>query len=278
MEHDRSGSAGDARSDNHDSAATVRPPFRLFESGFASPEEVEAHAGRMVASRKRLEVPASEPGLVCVIHGANEDVLPLGGQDVGRVRHEVSGLFNIAPDAIAMIGGHAVSENHLLGHGETLEFIRPSGRKGVGQVWTKDEFCNLFTMGAADFEVMVSEGLPVHRIKDGSIRITETQVDEFLDGLAGKQSRHLAVPPLPSHPDLSSLIADIRRIADVMDPPPPDIVDSSYVAGRLGCTTTWIADLARQGKIPLGCLVLGTGDGKPWKFHRGAIDAWIAAR
>ncbi|WP_435018543.1 helix-turn-helix transcriptional regulator [Tundrisphaera sp. TA3] len=160
-------------------SARPRPPLNLFESGFASPEEAVAHAERMIASRKRLDVPDSELGLVRIIHGANEDVLPLGGQHVGRVRHELSGLFNIAPNAPGKVGGRFVPENYLLREGETLEFTRPFGRKGVGQVWTKDEFCNLFTMGEADFEAMVARGLPVHRLGDDSIRITETEFDSW---------------------------------------------------------------------------------------------------
>jgi hypothetical protein len=70
----------------------------------------------------------------------------------------------------------------------------------------------------------------------------------------------------------------LRRIADALDPPPPDVVGSPYVAQRLGCTATWVADLVRRGDIPASCLVPGTGKGKPWKFHRSRIDRWIESR
>jgi hypothetical protein len=70
----------------------------------------------------------------------------------------------------------------------------------------------------------------------------------------------------------------LARIADRLDPPAPDIVDSTYVASRLGCTTTWIADQARNGEIPRSCIVTGTGRGKPWKFYRSSIDRWIDSR
>lgn len=79
-------------------------------------------------------------------------------------------------------------------------------------------------------------------------------------------------------PDLPLLVTEVRRIADHFDPPPPDKVDSGYVAGRLGCTNTWVAEMARRGEIPRGCIVPGTGDGKPWKFYRARIDAWIESR
>ena len=84
-------------------------------------------------------------------------------------------------------------------------------------------------------------------------------------------------PPAPSAA-WEVMARSVARIADALAPPPPDIVDSVYVAGRLGCTTTWIADQARSGDIPRRCIVAGTGRGKPWKFHRRAIDEWIESR
>ena len=77
---------------------------------------------------------------------------------------------------------------------------------------------------------------------------------------------------------LSHLALQLNRIADHFDPPPPDIVGTPYVADKLGCTTDWIAMLVRDGAIPISCLVPGTGNGKPWKFRRSAIDRWLEVR
>lgn len=71
---------------------------------------------------------------------------------------------------------------------------------------------------------------------------------------------------------------DIRRIADRLDPAPPAKVGTEYVARKLGCSTQWITELIRQGEIPANCIVPGTGNGKPWKFHRIHIDRWIESR
>jgi hypothetical protein len=73
-------------------------------------------------------------------------------------------------------------------------------------------------------------------------------------------------------------LAPLARLADSLAPPPREIVGTPYVAHRLGQTTTWIADLARQGRIPAKCVVPGTGNGKPWKFYRQRIDDWLEAR
>jgi excisionase family DNA binding protein len=77
---------------------------------------------------------------------------------------------------------------------------------------------------------------------------------------------------------LERLVAAVERIADRLDPPAADIVDSRWVADRLGCTTTWIAELVRAGELPRACVVQGTGNGKPWKFHRSKVEEWLAAR
>ncbi len=77
---------------------------------------------------------------------------------------------------------------------------------------------------------------------------------------------------------LASMATNIKRIADKLDPPPASIVGSEYIASRLGCTTTWVAEMCRKGDIPASCIVTGTGNGKLWKFHRRQIDAWLDAR
>jgi hypothetical protein len=93
---------------------------------------------------------------------------------------------------------------------------------------------------------------------------------------ARETAEELPSPPSAGSPEVIATIAgQLARIADHFDPPPPDVVDTVYVAQKLGCTTTWIADLARNGGIPASCLVPGTGDGKPWKFYRAKIETWI---
>lgn len=104
-------------------------------------------------------------------------------------------------------------------------------------------------------------------------RLVDLVVEEATEKLA-----RLRGGSSPAVPSTSPLAADLRRIADHFDPPPPDIVRTEYVAKRLGCTKTWIADLVRRGEIPSSCTVRGTGNGKPWKFHRKHIDQWIETR
>lgn len=76
----------------------------------------------------------------------------------------------------------------------------------------------------------------------------------------------------------TSIARDVGRIADKLDPPPPNVIDSPTVAARLACTSTWVAEMARRGEIPAKCVVPGTGNGKPWKFFRDKIDEWLRTR
>src|SRR5258708_4550540 len=79
-------------------------------------------------------------------------------------------------------------------------------------------------------------------------------------------------------PQLSVLADSAQRLSAHFTPAPSEIVDSSYVARKLGCTTTWVSEMARFGRFPKSCVVPGTGNGKLWKFYREKIDAWIASR
>lgn len=79
----------------------------------------------------------------------------------------------------------------------------------------------------------------------------------------------------PVMPDISSIARSLERIANAMDPPPPDKVDTTYVAKRLGIGVARVSQMAGQGEIPPSCIVAGTGNGKVWKFHRAQIDEWI---
>jgi len=74
------------------------------------------------------------------------------------------------------------------------------------------------------------------------------------------------------------LATSAQVIADSLSSATPGTVDTVYVAERLGCSTVWVAEQARSGAIPSGCVVPGTGNGRPWKFHRVRIDAWIRSR
>lgn len=79
-------------------------------------------------------------------------------------------------------------------------------------------------------------------------------------------------------PNLTSIAKSLERIADAVDPPPADKVDTTYVAKKLGIGIPRVSQMASAGEIPPSCIVAGTGHGKLWKFHRVRIDQWIESR
>ena len=77
---------------------------------------------------------------------------------------------------------------------------------------------------------------------------------------------------------LEALCTEGKRIADHVAPEPGDVVGTPYLAKQLGCSVVWAGEMARNGQLPKGCIVPGTGCGKPWKFYRKRIEEWINKR
>jgi hypothetical protein len=89
---------------------------------------------------------------------------------------------------------------------------------------------------------------------------------------------HLAAILSAIHAELSAVSLSAARIANCLDPPLSQIIDSPSLAKQLDCSTTWIAQMARDRRIPASCIVPGTGSGKPWKFYRKQINDWLSNR
>ena len=128
-------------------------------------------------------VPSASCGSVKIIHGANDDIFNVAGVSVASVRASLRDAFNIPDEAVAFVNGESVPPAYRLQANDTLEFVKQWGRKGVGErVWTGEEFCQFFKISMEDLQAWIAQGLKVKRCLDGSIRITETSVDEFSRG------------------------------------------------------------------------------------------------
>jgi hypothetical protein len=62
------------------------------------------------------------------------------------------------------------------------------------------------------------------------------------------------------------IASSLRQLTEALCPSSTDKVGSDYVSNKLGCTSVYVAEMARNKKIPSRCIVPGTGNGKPWKF------------
>ena len=122
-------------------------------------------------------------GFVKVIHAIKADFLDVAGESVAAVRESLPDAFNLNGEAVPFVKGEPVLPTYILQPDDTLEFIVPLGRKSVGeQIWTDEEFCILFKITTEDLQAWIAQGLKVRRCLDGSLRITETAVDEFFRG------------------------------------------------------------------------------------------------
>lgn len=68
---------------------------------------------------------------VRVVHGANEGYFDLSGQTVGQTKKALRDVFNIPTEAEASIGGKQVGDDFILEAGQSLEFVKEAGVKGL---------------------------------------------------------------------------------------------------------------------------------------------------
>ncbi len=129
------------------------------------------------------------------VQGANEQNLPIQGRTVSWARTNLKDALNIAPGATAFVDGEPIGEDHVLEDGQSLEFLVPCGKKGVQRVWTVEQFAELFQITVEQVKELLASGLPRLPISDGTIRIPEEQVDQYLDEQFGFARRPLPVPP-----------------------------------------------------------------------------------
>jgi len=69
---------------------------------------------------------------VRVVHGVNDDTLPLEGRTVGFVAENLRDVFNIPAEAVALLNGDPAITEDLLATGDLLEFVQRWGHKGCG--------------------------------------------------------------------------------------------------------------------------------------------------
>jgi hypothetical protein len=75
--------------------------------------------------------PAPAPRPVRVIAGADVENMALAGRRVGDARAVAQALFGVHPNAVAVVDGQRVTDHHVLGEGQILEFVKHAGQKGA---------------------------------------------------------------------------------------------------------------------------------------------------
>ena len=67
---------------------------------------------------------------VTIVNGVNSITASLAGKTVAEVRAMLAQALNIDPNAVPMVDGQQVEGSHVLGDGQEVEFVKPSGTKG----------------------------------------------------------------------------------------------------------------------------------------------------
>ena len=115
-------------------------------------------------------------GTINVVFGAHDLDMPLAGLTVEEIQFSVRGLLNVSMDAEAYLDGIVIEDKTITVFvGQRLEFMRPFGRKGIGNTYTKQEFMQAFHMTEADWSDWVTKGLPIDTMKNGIVVLNETK-------------------------------------------------------------------------------------------------------
>jgi len=69
-------------------------------------------------------------GLVTVIHAPYSERLPVGEMSIRYVRETFRDRLGIHPESVAFVDGQPVDDDTVVGEGQRLMFMRPSGEKG----------------------------------------------------------------------------------------------------------------------------------------------------
>ena len=74
---------------------------------------------------------------------------------------------------------------------------------------------------------------------------------------------------------LPDIAASLRQIANGVTPVETELVGTDYIAAKRGFTVTYVAQMAREGKIPARCIAARNGDGEKWQFYREKVNEWL---
>lgn len=142
---------------------------------------------------------ANPMGGCVVVHGLNiEEDSKFVGHTVKAIKNAYRDTFNIPEIAKAFVDGEEVPDEYVLQSGETLEFVKESGRKGLGRLFAKDQLLEFWGLSQKQYQALISMGLPQVTLED-EVLYFEYAVDDFLRNVGPIQTT-LAPPPSSQAP------------------------------------------------------------------------------
>ena len=140
------------------------------------------------------------PSVVRIVHGANDGEFAVAGSRVRTLQEALTDAFNLPVDAAACVNGEPVAANYVLQPGDTLEFCKQRGNKGVRRMLTRAEILGAYTgYPATVMDELFSVLPPDDAGDDGQGMWHESAVDGWLDEryarLRSDDGHDRAIPP-----------------------------------------------------------------------------------
>jgi len=120
-----------------------------------------------------------------IVYGAHTIESPHSGCSVGELRDGLRDVLNIGREARPYVHGNPVDDDYVPAAGAYLEYMKEAGSKGVGKIWTKEEFMQAFHMSEADWQNWTERGLFFNTMSDGTVVLNETEVDAWMQAQRG---------------------------------------------------------------------------------------------
>lgn len=209
----------------------------------------------------QIQTEIADPMRGCVVvHGLNiEEDSKFVGHTVKAIKNAYRDTFNIPEIAKAFVDGEEVSDEYVLRSGEALEFVKESGRKGLGKLFTKEQLLESWGLSERQYQELYSMGLPKMTL-EGEVLFFEHAVDEFLKNVGSIQTT-LTPPSCPSQPAETSQQDVLQSLGRKVDQLHEELVkdrvskiekeyySTNEAALKTGLSTWTLSQACKKGRI-----------------------------
>ena len=113
---------------------------------------------------------------------------------VEEIQFSLCNVLNVNMEASAYLDGQRIEDKgQKVEAGQRIEFLQEGGRKGIGKTYTKEEFMLTFHMSESDWSDWIAKGVPFDTMRDGTIVISETEVDHWKEAQRGHEPENHVV-------------------------------------------------------------------------------------
>jgi hypothetical protein len=132
---------------------------------------------------------------VSVFYGPYEGSFDFAGKSVSSVKLSLGDSFQIPIDSVAFVGGKRVNDSHLLGGGDTIEFVRERGTKATSTTEPELAFSSIATMDLVELAIFVDSRLAsFHQTqKQALLHSHKSAVNLFWAGCALARAKELCL-------------------------------------------------------------------------------------